>query len=139
MKLLFLSSIITVPNDKGEKRIKKVLSKSEEGDFTLSKEWYTEQGLKPPLDAEEEINEDGTLLLKEDEFKYDFVDCIVRLEDFSSCIDNEKMGSVLYLRDGSELWVNESSEEIFGYITIITRPWYIILIDNIRLKFTIKK
>lgn len=134
MKLLYLNAVITVPNDKGEEKVKRALNgNTNKDEHSLPKSWYTSQNLRPPLDAEddEEIDEDGMVYLKEDEFEYDFVDSILKLDDFSSCTDNDKLGSIIYKNSGDELWVSETCEEIFMYITVLTRPWYTVLADNI--------
>src|SRR3989337_2046905 len=145
MKLLFLSSVITVPSSKGEAKIAKALnrgkSKPKTDDYGRNLEWYEENQLTPPLElrgeVEEnsEIDENGIMHLKDDEFEYDFVDCVLRLDDFSSCIDNQEIGAVIYTKHGDELWVAESSEEIYGYIGVITRPWYTVLVDSIKYYF----
>jgi hypothetical protein len=135
MKLLYLNSVITVTNQKGEEKVKKALSGNVKKDeSSLPKSWYTEQNLKPPIDVEDdelEVDENGMIFLQEDEFDYDFVDCVLRLDDFSSCVDNEKIGSVVYTRDGDEMWVEQTSEEIYAYITVLTRHWTTVLADNI--------
>lgn len=135
MKLLYLNSVITITNEKGEQKVKKALSANvKKDDNSLPKSWYTEQNLKPPIDVEDdesEIDENGMIFLVEDEFDYDFVDCILRLDDFSFCVDNEKLGSVIYTKVGDEMWVEETCEEIFSYIAVLTRPWTTILADNI--------
>lgn len=135
MKLLYLNSVITVANEKGEQKVKKALDGNVKKDEdSLPKSWYTEQNLKPPIDAQDdelEIDENGMVFLQEDEFDYDFVDCILRLDDFSSCVDNEKLGSIIYTRDGDEMWVEETVEQIYAYITVLTRHWTTVLSDNI--------
>ena len=140
MKLLYLNSVITIPNSEGEKKIVKALENKEKTDDNgKNLEWYKDMGLRPPKDMEEEdvpeISEDGFMKLKPSEFEYDFVDCVLRLDDFSSCIDNQEIGSIIYTRHADEIWVEESSEEIYGYITILTRPWYIVAVDNLKYYF----
>ena len=133
MKLLYLNAVVTVPNEKGEKKVKRALDGKVKDENWKSAEWYEDMGLLPPKNVEEdnEIDENGMVYLKEDEFDYDFVDCILRLDDFASCTNNEKIGCIIYTVSGDELWVEEKSEEIFAYITVITRPWYTVLADDI--------
>ena len=48
---------------------------------------------------------------------------------FSSCIENDKLGSVVYTRDGEELWIFETVEEISEYIEYLAlnsfEKWWI--------------
>lgn len=134
MKLLYLNSVITVPSEKGEKRIaqaKKGGVKTDENGKNA--DWYEDMGLKIPehLLQNDDVDQDGMIFLKDDEFEFDFVDCIVRLDDFSTCIDNQEIGSIIYLKDGSDIWVEETCEEIFYYITLITRSKLQIFKDNV--------
>jgi hypothetical protein len=133
MKLLYLNSVVQIPNEKGEQKIKKALNGVPKDENGMSAKWYEDMGIKPPKNLEEspEIDENGMIFLQEEEFDYDFVDCILRLDDFSSCVDNEKIGSILYTRDGDEMWIEQTSEEIYAYITVLTRHWSTIIADNI--------
>ena len=124
MKLLFLNRVITVPNEAGQKRIELALENDEP---RLN---YDALGIMPPKDLD--ISEDGYLDLVEGEFDYEYKDCVVRLSDFSHCLDNEVFGATLYLKGGEELWIEETSEQIFGYITVLTNPWFKNLIIRIK-------
>ena len=133
MKLLLLNAVIIAANEKGEEKVKRALGgnvKKDEGE--LPRSWYTDQNLRPPADAEDDIepDEDGMVVLEEDEFDYDFVHYVLPINKFISCKDNEKIGCVIITTDGDE-WVEETAEEIYAYITVLTRPWYTVLGDNI--------
>ena len=134
MKLLYLNAVIIAANEKGEEKVKRALGgnvKKDEGNHP-PKKWFLDQNLRPPADAEDDIepDEDGMVVLEEDEFDYDFVDYVLPLNNFISCKDNEKIGCVIITTDGDE-WVEETAEEIYAYITLLTRPWYTVLGDNI--------
>ena len=139
MKILYLNNVITVPNEKGSKKIEKAITPNKQknsGGFPKS--WYTEQNLRPPEDAEDDedlLNEDGTILLMEDEVDYDAKPCIINLQDLSTAIDNENIGSVIYLKDGSEIWVVESSYEIGEYIEHLHKNLLQKLIEQIKIKY----
>ena len=144
MKILYLNNVITIPSEEGQKRINKALE--DHGSSGLeevyrdehghTREFYEDVAGKVPRGfAQEEkdfykikmssgINEDGTILLMEDEVDYDAKPCIINLEDFSTAIDNESIGSVIYLKDGSEIWVVESSYEIGEYIEHLHRSFW---------------
>ena len=134
MKLLYLNAVIIAANKKGEEKVKRALGgtvKKDEENHP-SKQWFLEQNLRPPADAEDDIepDEDGMVVLEEDEFDYDFVDYVLKLDKFISCKDNAKIGCIVRTTDGDE-WVEETAEEIYAYITLLTRPWYTVLGDNI--------
>lgn len=140
MKLLYLNSVITIPNSEGEKKIAKALGNKEKTDDNgKNLEWYKDMGLRPPKDMEEDdvpkISEDGFMKLKPSEFEYDFVDYILKLDDFSSCMDDQEIGSVITTDKGETIWIEETAEEVYGYITILTRPWHIVAIDNLKYYF----
>jgi hypothetical protein len=129
MKLLFLNSIITVPNEKGKKRIELALENDE------PKLDYDALGMKPP---KEDISEDGYMNLMDGEFEYDYKDCTLRLSEFSHCVDCETLGTTVYLKSGEELWVEESAEQIYGYILVLTNSWFKNLIISIKNGFRSK-
>lgn len=142
MKLLHLTSIITKPNEVGQQKIKKALKQGisfelesdtdSEGNYT--KKWFLDNNLKVPKhllneDDNLEISDEGTILLREGEFEYEGVDLVFKLDDFSSCIDNEQMGCVIYSTSGDEYWVFENSEEVADYINWLTtsdfKKWWV--------------
>lgn len=129
MKLLYLNSVITKANAKGEEKVQKAINKSShnKNDGSLSKSWFEEQGLKPPEDLEDEdipnISEDGTIFLKEGEFDYDFSFAILNLKEFNSCINNSIIGSIIYTKDGGEIWVSETAEEVLSQIEYLNLNW----------------
>jgi hypothetical protein len=127
MKLLFLTSVSQKPTQAGEEKIKKAFKTDKEEGLPAS--WYREQNILPPKELEDNTN--GMILLTEEEFEYVFTDCVLKLDDFSSCVDDEKIGTIIYTMGGEELWVEETSEEIYNYITAITRHWTTILVNNI--------
>ena len=109
MKLLYLTSVLTLPNEKGKLKIEEATD--EEGTHID----YESLGIRAPK-GKPKIDEDGNIRLLEDEIEYAGVEAILNLEEFSSCVNNDKLGSVVYTRDGGELWVHELAEEIGDYI-----------------------
>lgn len=145
MKLLYLTSVVTFANEKGQDRIDKALKKEREDDDEpgyLTKKWYTSQNLRPPPDLEDEenvgeIDEDGMFYLESDELDYDFLDLVVSLEEFSSCEENGLIGSQLYTKSGEVFHIEETPEQLFQYITVITRPWHEKITDWVKIKLKI--
>ncbi len=123
-KLLYLSLVSLVPSEKGEAKIKFALEaeQSEEG---YDAEFYDNLGIRPPKDIRDKdapkIDENGNIHLEPDELEYEFSDCIILLSEFSSAVEHEELGSVIYTKSGNVFHVEESPEEIFGYILIISR------------------
>lgn len=138
MKLLYLTSLITTPNELGEKKIEKALKNGKKRRGGEDEESMWERlGLPTPEDEENEedeleISEDGFLHLKEDEFEYEGVDCIVRLSEFSCVIDNDKIGSVLYLKDATEIHISETAEDVYAYISILSRSRWEVFFENLK-------
>lgn len=145
MKLLYLTSVLIVPSAEGEVKIKKALKRTKNGrelkdEHGRTREQYEDLGIPTPNFFTEnedtpEISEDGTILLREEEMEFNFVDAIIKLKDFSSCIDNQQIGSVIYTRQGDEIHVEESVEDIFSYINYLTRPWHERITDSIKSKW----
>ena len=59
MKILYLNSIITVPNEKGSKKINRATTSGVKDNEGFPKSWYIEQNLRPP----EGVEDDEELLL----------------------------------------------------------------------------
>lgn len=138
LKTLYLTSVITVPNEAGQARIDKALNR-EKGDDSggLPLSWYQDQGLRPPKDidrSEEAIDEDGMIFLQPDELEYEFSDLVLPLKQFDCCEEHEELGSYLFTRGGKRFHIEESPEQIFQYIHVISRNWWEKLVDNIKLE-----
>lgn len=113
MKLLYLTSVLAVPNELGEQKIKEA-TEDDGGHID-----YESLGIRAPK-GKASIDENGNIALLEHEVEYTGVSAILNLDEFSSCVDNEKLGSVVYTKDGGELWVFQDVEEISDYIEYIS-------------------
>lgn len=113
MKLLYLTSVLTLPNEKGELKIKEA---TEDDGVHID---FESMGIRAPK-GKPIIDSEGNIALMEDEIDYAGVDCILNLDEFSSCVDNEKLGSVIYTKDGGELWVHNTVEDISEYIEYLS-------------------
>lgn len=155
VKLLYLTSVLLVPNSEGEEKIEKVIKRRKGGgepmdDNDKSADWYRDMNIKVPkhlLDEENDedsIDEDGNILLQEHEMEYEFVDSVIVLSEFQSCVENQRIGAIVYLKDSSELHVEESVMEIWEQIDYLQRPNHIKARDYFRgkyyqIKYRIKK
>lgn len=113
MKLLYLTSVLTLPNEKGEQKIKEAT----EVDSAYID--YESLGIRAPK-GKPSIDENGHIHLMEDEVEYAGISAILNLDEFSTAVDNEKLGSIVYTKDGSELWVFETTEDLSDYIEYIS-------------------
>lgn len=113
MKLLYLTSVLTLPNKKGELKIKEA---TEDDGIHID---FESMGIRAPK-GKPSIDEDGNIRLMEDEIEYAGISAILNLDEFSSCVNNEKLGSVVYTKDGGEIWVHEEVEEISEYIEFLS-------------------
>ena len=122
MKLMYLTSVLTLPNEKGEQKIKEA---TEDNDGHID---YESLGIRAPK-GKPTIDENGHISLLEDEIEYAGVSAVLNIDEFSSCVDNEKLGSVIYTKDGGELWVHENVEEITDYLEYLSlnifEKWWI--------------
>lgn len=113
MKLMYLTSVLTLPNEKGEQKIKEA---TEEDGGHID---YESLGIRAPK-GKPIIDENGHISLLEDEIEYTGVSAVLNIDEFSSCVDNEKLGSVIYTKDGGELWVHETVEEVTDYLEYLS-------------------
>jgi hypothetical protein len=113
MKLLYLTSVLAVPNELGEQKIKEAI------EVDGSHIDYESLGIRAPK-GKPSIDQDGNIRLLEDEVDYTGMECILNLDEFSSCVDNEKLGSVIYTKDGGELWIFQEVDEVSDYIEFLS-------------------
>ena len=113
MKLLYLTSVLAIPNELGEQKIK------EATEVDSSYIDYESLGIRAPK-GKPSIDSEGNIHLLEDEVEYTGMGCILNLDEFSTAVDNEKLGSIVYTKDGSELWIFEDTEELSEYIEYIS-------------------
>ena len=113
MKLLYLTSVLAIPNELGEQKIK------EATEVDSSYIDYESLGIRAPK-GKPSLDSDGNIHLLEHEVEYTGMECILNLDEFSTAVDNEKLGSIVYTKDGSELWVYEEVEELSEYIEFLS-------------------
>ena len=151
MKKLYLTAVVTVPSEEGQKRIDEALEKESAGIQNLFKDekgrtrsdWETILGDEkvPDWFAEEEaefykssskseISEDGFMHLDPDEIDYAFLDFILPLREFVSVTDTLEFGSLVKEQDGTITHVQETAEEINFYIDYLNRSKWQALKDT---------
>lgn len=143
MKKLYLTAVITVPSEEGQKRIDEALEKENAGIFQVfqdehgyTREFYENVAGKVPKHFEEEekefyknntnseITEDGQIFLKNEELEYEFLDYLVPLKNIIDITDVQEIGSIITLKNGMAVHVEETVEEINFYIDYINRNFW---------------
>jgi len=129
MQILNLTAISTVPNEEGEALIDKAMkpTKKDKDPNKLSKEWFREQGLVPPDDAEDDepsLDEDGMIHLKEEHLQEIALDLSIPLKNIDSYVESSDHGTLIYTKSGIQYHVVEETFEIDSYIEYITMGWF---------------
>ena len=143
MKRLYLTAVITVPSEEGQKRIDEALSKTSyletqvfRDEHGYTREFYEEIGSKLPKgfaeaekefyskNKESEIDEDGNMYLQPEELEYEFLDYLVPLKRIVDITDTQEIGSIIILDNGLSVHVEETVEEINYLIYLLTMSWW---------------
>ena len=150
MKKLYLTAVITVPSEEGQKRIDEALEKQ---NFSMiqevfrdehghTREFYEDVAGKVPkgfAEAEKEfyneiqvseIDENGFMNLDPDEIDCAFLDFILPLREFVSVTDTLEFGSLVKEQDGTITHVQETAEEINFYIDYLNRSKWQVFKDD---------
>ena len=163
MKRLYLTAVITVPSEEGQKRIDEALEKQ---NFSMiqevfrdehghTREFYEDVAGKVPKGFAElekefysknqssEISEDGYMTLAPEEIDYAFLDFVLPLREFVSVTDTLEFGSLVKEQDGTITHVQETAEEINFYIEYLNRSKWQIFKDDFnsffrRIKYKLK-
>ena len=150
MKRLYLTAVITVPSEEGQKRIDEALEKQNfsmiqevfKDEHGHTREFYEDISAKLPhgfVEAEKEfysknpsseIDENGYMSLNPEEIDYAFLDFILPLREFVSATDTLEFGSLVKEQDGTTTHVQETAEEINFYIDYLNRSKWQIFKDD---------
>ncbi len=154
MKRLYLTAVVTVPSEEGQKRIDEALEKqnlpSSQSVFRDEKgrsraDWETILGDEkvPDWFAQEEdefyktnpnseIDDDGNMYLKPEELEYEFLDYLVPLKNIIDVTDTQEIGSIIILKNGMSVHVEETVEHINFMIYMLTMSWW----DRLKFRFS---
>ena len=145
MKRLYLTAVVTVPSEEGQKRIDEALEKRNLGIQNIFKDekgrsradWETILGDdKVPdwFEQEEkefyknnpssEINENDEMFLENHELEYEFLDYLVPLKNIIDVTDTQEIGSIIILKNGMSVHVEETVEHINFMIYMLTMSWW---------------
>lgn len=127
MKLLYLNCIISIPNEVGEEKIQKATNKDTKirDDKTPPKQWFLEQNLRPPDDAEDEVetDEQGNIYLEEHEMETIPVPVTIPLDNLGSWVSNVDGGSRVYTKSNLAYDVLEDVWEIDTVVEYTSMSW----------------
>ena len=153
MKRLYLTAVVTVPSEEGQKRIDEALEKRNLGVQNIFKDekgrsradWETILGDdKVPdwFEQEEkefyknnpssEINENDEMFLENHELEYEFLDYLVPLKNIIDVTDTQEIGSIIILKNGMSVHVEETVEHINFMIYMLTMSWW----DRLKFRFS---
>lgn len=136
-QFLLLTEVITVLNEKGEKRLNKNTSnKTATDENGRDAEWYRELNIRPPKYLEEqesEIDEDGFMKLNDDELEFKFLATIIDSSEFLMATnDEEGFGSTITLKNLFTIKVEEDIDDVYGQILYNERGWFERFKDDLR-------
>ena len=127
MKLIYLNCIISIPNEVGEEKIQKATNKDTKirDDKTPPKQWFLEQNLRPPDDAEDEVetDEQGNIYLEEHEMETIPVPVTIPLDNLGSWVSNVDGGSRVYTKSNLAYDVLEEVWEIDTVVEYTSMSW----------------
>ena len=152
MKRLYLTAVVTVPSEEGQKRIDEALEKQNfsmiqevfKDEHGHTREFYEDISAKLPngfVEAEKEfyknsssseINENGFIELAHEELEYEFLDYLVPLKNIIDVTDTQEIGSIIILKNGMSVHVEETVEHINFMIYMLTMSWW----DRLKFRFS---
>jgi hypothetical protein len=138
-KYLYLTEVVTSPNEAGEAKIKRIengIKPTDVNGHTI--DLYIENDLRPPKELleeseEEGISDDGMIELVEDEFDYQYNNCLINLDDFMMASDDGEMGATIWLKNKLTIRVDETVELINAQIWFLNRSLWDKLKEKIQL------
>lgn len=125
MKILTLTTVNKVPNEKGREKIDRVNNPPEASEDFKPLEWYEDMGLKPPKEillSEDDVDEDGFINLMEDEVEDSLSILLLPFDNFGGAEGGEEITTV-YTKSGEVFTVVEEIGEIYGTILYQNMSW----------------
>ena len=116
MKMIYLNALVSVPNAIGEEKIQKATNKDE------PKINYHSLGLTPPKD-EVERDEDGNIILEEEDMDLIPVPVTIPLNNLGSWVGMLDGGSRVYTKSNIAYDVIEECWEIDSVVEYTTMSW----------------
>jgi len=126
MKVLTLTTVNKVPNEKGIEKIDRVNSPPETSEDFKPLEWYEDMGIPPPdgyFTLDNGIDVGGFINLKEDEVEDSLSVLLLPFDNFGGAESGEEITTV-YTKSGEVFSVVEDVTEIYGHILYQNMPWW---------------
>lgn len=126
MKLIYLTALVTAPNEAGEEKIERTRQLEKEVDRVD----YHSMGIRPPK-GEVDVDEYGNVLLDEEDFEEIGVPVTIPLKNISSYVATLEGGTLVYTTNGIAYNVEEEVWMIDSYIDMVTMNWF----EKLKLSF----
>ena len=137
MKILYLNGILAVPSDSGYDK----LLQAKENKNSKQPNWES-LGLPTPKD-EIQYDEDGLVILEEEDTEYVATSVTIVLSQYSSAEDIIDGGCMVYTKDGMVHRVLETADEVSSYAEMLDMSWlernFVLLKSQIKKIFTKKE
>jgi hypothetical protein len=142
-KYIFVTEVITILNEAGEKKLKEATSDGEATDeHGRTAEWYEDIGIPIPdslVNRRPEIDEDGFMNLSPDEFTYDFQNRFIDMTDFFTAVEADEFGTIIQFNNGVTFWLEEDLFEVYARIYVSQMNWFERFKESVSLFFSRKK
>jgi len=136
MKQLFLTVEQRVLNDAAQKKLDDFEASDDyeepRDSSGRSREDYESLAMRPSKELEELEKKVVNTLRFDAEKDYDYFEtpCMIRLSDYSACIDDVEGGSTIYLHNNLKIEVLEDSDDVAAQIWYHSRGWWEVMLEK---------
>ena len=117
MKIIYLNAIVQLPTAEAEEKIQNATKKKDEPQIN-----YASLGIRPPK-GEIETDEDGNVILDEDDFEEVPVPVSIPLDNLGSWVANVNGGSTIYTKSNLSYDVIEDVWDIDTMVEYLSMSW----------------
>ena len=117
MKIIYLNAIVQLPTAEAEEKIQNATKKKDEPQIN-----YASLGIRPPK-GEIETDEDGNVILDEDDFEEVPVPVSIPLDNLGSWVANVNGGSTIYTKSNLSYDVVEEIWEVNTMVEYLSMSW----------------
>ena len=117
MKIIYLNAIVQLPTAEAEEKIQNATKKKDEPQIN-----YASLGIRPPK-GEIETDEDGNVILDEDDFEEVPVPVSIPLDNLGSWVANVNGGSTIYTKSNLSYDVIEDVWDIDAMVEYLSMSW----------------
>lgn len=117
MKIIYLNAIVQLPTAEAEEKIQNATKKKDEPQIN-----YASLGIRPPK-GELETDEDGNVILDEDDFEEVPVPVSIPLDNLGSWVASVDGGSTIYTKSNLSYDVVEEIWEVNTMVEYLSMSW----------------